>query len=228
MRLESSRQDVADVSFADLGSEMPEMKTLYIVEDEPTCRGEIASVAEHLELRAEGFPTAEAFLGAHDESKPGCLVLDLRLPGMSGLELQERLAESRSQRPVIAVSAFADVPSAVRVMRMGAVTVLTKPYAEGELRQAIIEGLDRDAQNRQKRAHRADVRARLGRLSHPERAVLEFMLAGTPNKMIARHLTLSLRTIEHRRQQIFLKTQANSLAELVRLVCEGEQSVDGN
>ncbi len=197
---------------------MSDVGTVFVIDDDPDGRRSIVALVESFGFRAEAFDSAERFLEAQRTGEPGCVVTDLLMPGMSGLELQERLAAMGSSLPVIIISAYADVPTAVRAVRGGAVTLLQKPYAPAELRESLLEAFERNAQARQEAAWLAEIRRRLESLTAAEREVLEMVAAGIPNKTIAQRLNLGLRTVEARRHAIMHKMQAGSLAELLRMV----------
>lgn len=197
---------------------MSDVGTVFVIDDDADGRRSVVALVESFGFRAEAFDSAEHFLDSQRTAEPGCVVADLRMPGISGLELQEKLAAMGSSLPVIIISAFADVPTAVRAMRSGVVTLLQKPYAPAELRESICEALELNAQARQRAEWLAEVRRRLESLTAPERDVLELVSAGIPNKTIAQRLNLGLRTVEARRHAIMRKMQAGSLAELLRMV----------
>lgn len=192
--------------------------TVYVVDDDPGARESVCALAESMGLRTAGFGSAEEFLGACTGSEAGCLVTDLRMMKMSGLELQQKLLEDGVTLPVILMSGYADVPVAVQAMQTGAVTVLQKPCRQQELWESIRKALDLDQANRQKRTRQQELQERLGRLTPEERAVMDRMVEGKLNKVIAHELDIGLRTVEQRRHNVLRKMEAASLAELVRLV----------
>lgn len=192
--------------------------TVYVVDDDSGARESVCALAESMGLRAFGFVSAEDFLGSRTGAETGCLVTDLRMMKMSGLELQQKLLEDGVELPVILMSGFADVPVAVQAMQTGAVTVLQKPCRQQELWDGIRKALDLDEANRQKRTRQQQLQERLGRLTSEERAVMDRMVEGKLNKVIARELDIGLRTVEQRRHNVLRKMEAASLAELVRLV----------
>jgi FixJ family two-component response regulator len=197
---------------------MTQVESVFVIDDDADGRRSVAALVEAMGLHAQAFESAEQFLQALRGDERGCVVADLRMPGMSGLELQERLAAMGSALPVIIISAFADVPAAVRAIRAGAITVLQKPYAPSELREGIHEALQRNAECRRHYERLSEIRRRLESLTAGEREVLELIAAGVPNKTIALRLKLGLRTVEARRHSIMHKMQAGSLAELLRMV----------
>lgn len=199
---------------------MSRQSTVYIVDDDQATRESVCALVEGLGYRAVPFPTGEAFLSAYDGSWSGCVVTDHRMPGMSGLELQEQLARRGSHLPVIIVSGYANVPVTVRAMRMGAVTLLEKPYQEFELSSAIREALARNEESRQRAEQRAEIRRRVDRLTGDEQKVMRRIVAGRMNKAIAIELGMGKRTVERYRHNVFEKMQVDSVAELARLVAE--------
>jgi FixJ family two-component response regulator len=150
----------------------------------------------------------------------GCLVTDVRMLGISGIELQEQLQQRGIKIPVIVLTAFARTSLTVRAMQNGAVTMLDKPYDDDDLWDAIREGLKRDAEQRAAASIQQSVRKRLDSLTPSERQVLDLVVAGLPNKVIAGRLDVSVRTVENRRREIFSKMQADSVADLVRLAVQ--------
>ncbi|MBM3970429.1 MAG: response regulator transcription factor [Planctomycetes bacterium] len=193
---------------------MSQEATVYVVDDDPAVRDSVSALVNSAGLRAQTFPSAEAFLADYKPEQPGCLVTDLRMLGMSGLDLLETLAKSESPLPAILISAYADVPVAVRAIEKGAVTVLEKPCRNDQLVQAIHKALERNAVQRTEQ----DIKARLATLTPEEYEVMQRMVAGKLNKVIASELLISLRTVETRRHNAMEKMKAESLAELVAFV----------
>lgn len=198
--------------------------TVFVVDDDELMRDSVCALAQSLGVRAEAFASAEDFLGYYPGGQPGCLVTDVRMLGMSGLELQERLTALDIQLPVIVMTAYAKTPLTVRAMAGGAMTVLEKPWDENELWDAIREALALDAANCAEHERRRELHRRIEELTSSERKVLDLIVAGRPNKAIATDLGISTRTVENRRQQVFAKMQADSVAELVRMVIEAGPS----
>lgn len=196
--------------------------TVFIVDDEPAARASMAALVSSHGLPVKTFASAEEFLTAYDPAERGCLITDVRMPGMNGLELQQRLQQKSATLPVIVITGFADIPLAVRAMQSGAVTFLEKPCADKELWQSLQAALDSEEQADGDRRYRADIIARRASLGPPEMDVLTRMLAGKPNKQIAAELGCGLRTVELRRATIMKKMKAESLPELVRLVLIAE------
>lgn len=191
--------------------------TVYVVDDDYDVRESLSMLLRSMGLRAAAFASAGEFLGAAGADPEGCLVADVRMPGMSGLELQEELARRGVLLPVIVITGHADVPMAVTAMKGGAVDFLEKPFSDQTLLDRVHGALRLDAERRTRRATAGDLGARLARLTPRERQVLERVVAGKPNKVIARELGLSTRTVEIHRARVMEKMQARSLADLVRL-----------
>ena len=189
--------------------------TVFVIEDESIVRQAVCSLAESMGLRTQAFESAEEFLQGYDRDAVGCIVADIRLRGMSGVELLERLGENGRKRPMVIITGFATTPTVVRAMRNGAVTVLDKPFDTNALWEAIREGIREDQQGRAKAIHLNDLRDRFSKLTKQERMVLQLMVNGYINKQISRFLDVSVRTVESRRQQIFLKSGAKNLGELM-------------
>lgn len=191
---------------------------VHVVDDDPAARESVIALVESMGITAKGYASSEQFLTALEPDQPGCLVTDVRLLGMSGLDLQEELRSRNLSLPVIVITAYADVPLAVRGMRAGAVSVLEKPCREQELWDTIRSALEQDSKNREREATRQSVEKRMASLSPEEREVMQKIVSGIPNKTIATEMNLSLRTVEARRHNVFRKMHVESLAELVRLV----------
>jgi FixJ family two-component response regulator len=178
-------------------------------------------------LAAMPFPSAKEFLDAYHPNNPGCLVLDIRMPGMSGLELQEALNERGAVIPVIFITGHGDIPMAVEAMRHGAFEFLQKPFRDQDLIDRIQQALARDAETRQSLQEHARIRARIGSLTPREREVLELLTSGKANKMMAQDLGLSQRTVEIHRAHVMEKMGAKSVAQLVRMVMDLEYRSTG-
>lgn len=192
--------------------------TVFIIDDDDEVRDAIALLMRSVGLPVQGFDSARAYLDQFDLERPGCLVLDVRMRGMSGLELQERLAEERLHPPIIMVTGHGDVPMAVRAVKNGAVDFLEKPFNDQVLLDAVHRAFELDAAQRGAASQRADIEERLGRLTRREREVLEQIAAGKRNKVIAAELGISQSTVEAHRAKVMEKLQARSLSELMRLL----------
>jgi two-component system response regulator FixJ len=191
--------------------------TVHIIDDDTPVRESLLALVQMKGLQAKGYSSAESFLANLQASDTGCVVCDVRMPGLTGLQLLEKMAERKSTLPVIIITAFADVPTAVRAMQAGAVTFLEKPAAEGDLIAAIQQALNLEQAQQALRRQKSDVENKLTTLTPDEIAVMRKMLEGLPNKRIASDLDIGLRTVELRRSNIMKKMGAGSLAELVRL-----------
>ncbi len=191
---------------------------VYIVDDDPAARASVAALVESRGMRTMEFASAESFLEVAHEDLQGCLVVDVRMKGMSGLELQDTLVSRSIPLPVIVITGYADVPMAVRAMQAGAISFLTKPCKPEQLWETITEALQRSQKDRQIRDQRCAIQRRVESLTVDERAVLQRVVEGVPNKRIARDLDIGLRTVELRRSSVMKKMQAETLAELVQMV----------
>ncbi len=194
--------------------------TVTIVDDDEAMRRSLRRLMEAVGLPVETHPSAEAFLEQYDPARPGCLILDIRMPGMSGLELQEKLLADRIRIPVIIISAHGDIEKAVRAMKSGAVDFIKKPYKGKILLARIREALDMDARRRQAEAEQAHIRARIARLTPREQQVMDFMVSGKSAKQIAFELNLSRKTVDVHRGHVMAKMQVDYPVELVRMVSE--------
>ncbi len=199
---------------------------IYVVDDDQPSRKAVLTLVQAMGVRSEGFASAEEFLSAYDGHRPACLVTDVRMLGMSGLELQEQLNEMGITISVVVLTAFASTPTTVRAMRNGALTLMEKPCDDDELWDAIRTGLAADLQQYEQERRRKSIQHRLDSLTPKERQVLQFIVAGDANKVVARKLDVSIRTVENHRHKIFHKMEADSLAELVRIALAAGISVD--
>ena len=196
--------------------------TIFIIDDDPAVRQALTVLVRSMHLRAEAYESAQQFLDTCDSMRSGCLLLDVRMPGISGLELLERLSRSDIRLPAIVMSAYGDVPMVVRAMKAGALNFLEKPCRDQQLWEAIQEGLRWDAAHRQHVVLRTKILHRLQRLTPGEHTVLQLLVDGKSNKSIAAELELSVRTIEVRRAKLMKKMKAESLAELIRLTLSAD------
>ena len=190
---------------------------VYVVDDDAAVRDGLKWLIESVELQVAPCPSAQAFLEAYDRSRPGCLVLDVRLRGMSGLDLQAELARRDISIPTIVVTGHGDVPMAVRAMKLGAIDFVEKPFNDQELLERIQKAIEGDLQARRGDRERAEACALLATLSPREREVLDLLVLGKANKEVADQLGLSTRTVEGHRARLMEKLACGSLAELVRL-----------
>jgi len=192
--------------------------TVFVVDDDAAVRQSLVLLIRSMALPVAAFESAQDFLERGDPAHPGCLVLDIRMPGMSGLELQDELVRRDVSLPVIFITGHGDVAMAVRAMKSGAVDFIEKPFSDQVLLERINRALEEDRARRQVREERAEIGRRVETLSPREREVMERIVAGQANKVIAIELGLSERTIEIHRAKVMTKTGARSLAELVAMV----------
>ena len=190
---------------------------VFIVDDDPSVRTSTERLVRSIGFRVQTFASAREFLDGDRPDGPACLVLDIRLPGQSGLDLQTELGRSGEQMPIIFVTGHGDIPTTVRAMKAGAVEFLTKPYRRQTLVDAVRAAVDRDRATRRERLEATALRERYEQLTPREREVMAFVVGGLLNKQIAGELATAERTIKFHRAHIMEKMQAASLAELVRM-----------
>lgn len=191
--------------------------TVFIVDDDQAIRHAMEFLMRSVGLDHEIFHSADDFLASFADEKPGCLVLDIRMPGLGGLELQEKLIEMGSTLPIIFITGHGDVPMAVDAMQKGAIDFIQKPFRDQDLLDRIGEALKTDQERRTERQEHAEVQTRIDRLTKREHEVLDLVVTGKPNKVIAYELGVSQRTVEIHRARVMEKMQARSLADLVRM-----------
>lgn len=196
--------------------------TVFIVDDDDAVRSSLRLLLKSVGLAAVAYGSAREFLAAWDPDQPGCLVLDVRMPGMSGLELQEELNRRGAIIPVIFITGHGDIPMAVEAMQHGAFDFLQKPFRDQDLIDRIQRAIERDARNRSQLLEKDRIRARYESLTPREREVLALVTAGKANKVMAGDLGVSQRTVEIHRARVMEKMEASSLAQLVRMVMELE------
>ena len=196
---------------------------VYVVEDDDISRGLIIALADSIGLACEPFADAAEFLENYDTGQHGCLVLDVFMPGMTGLQLQMELNRRGAVIPVIFVTGNAAIPDVVAAMRQGAFNYLVKPIRNAEMLESIRQALAQDQQNRRMLAQVEQIRQRIFSLTPREREVLELVARGCANKMMAHEMRLSQRTIELHRSRVMEKMGASSLAQLVRMFMDFEQ-----
>jgi two-component system, LuxR family, response regulator FixJ len=205
-------------------SQMAAKPTVFLVDDDHAVLDLLAKVVQSLGLKAAAYDSAHEFLKSYHPSGPGCLILDVRMPGMSGLELQEHLTASGDKTPVIFITAHGDVPMAVKVMQKGAFFLLEKPFRMQDLCGKIQEALQLAEKNWRRRMEQDAAIGKLRALTPAERRVLDWIVAGKANKTIAATLGLSVRTIEVHRARITRKLGIKAQADLLRLVQTAETS----
>jgi FixJ family two-component response regulator len=191
--------------------------TVFIIDDDRGMRQAVQDLVESVGLRAESFATGQEFLNRQPTSDPSCLVLDVRLPQMSGLDFQRRLTEIGMQIPIIFITAHGDVPMSVRALKSGAVEFLTKPFRDQDLLDAIQQALQRDRAAREQQAEVYELHGRYQALTAREREVMGLVVSGMLNKQIASEIGASEATVKIHRGNVMQKMQAESLIELVRL-----------
>ena len=190
---------------------------VFVIDDDESMRRALERLLRSDGLQVETFSAASEFIARPLPDRPACVILDLRMPGLSGLEVQDSLARAGREIPIIFISGYADVPSSVRALKAGAFDFLQKPFSDQQLLDVIHEALERDRNERRRRAERAAVRQRFDTLTPRERDVLYLVLQGRLNKQIAAELGISEKTVKFHRGRVMDKTQAGSVAELVRL-----------
>jgi FixJ family two-component response regulator len=191
--------------------------TIFLVDDDPAVLRSLTALVEVVFPRVKAYGSALEFLAAYQTPCAGCLVLDVAMPGLNGLELQRKLLQDKIDLPVVFITGHGNVQMAVNAMQAGAINFLEKPFREQELWDSIRKALEVDSHNRRRRARRHRVEERLALLSEGERAVLNLIIEGKLNKEIATQLGLSNRTVEDRRARLMKKMGARSVAELVQL-----------
>jgi two-component system, LuxR family, response regulator DctR len=194
------------------------MSTAYIVDDDAAIRDALMWLLKSRSVPAKAWPSAEAFLAEYDENMTGCLLLDIRMNGMTGMELMEQLQERSCRMPVIFLTGHGDVAMAVSALKRGAYDFVEKPFNDNDLVDRILEALDRDSKQRHEQASQASVESRLQSLTKREQEVMDRILAGKLNKIIADELGIATRTVEVHRSRLFDKMGVKSAVELAQLL----------
>jgi FixJ family two-component response regulator len=190
---------------------------IAVVDDDPSVREGLSSLIRSAGLRVETFASAQEFLSRSGAETFSCLVLDLQMPGLSGLDLQKHMAEAEIEIPIVFLTGHGDIPASVRAMKAGAVEFLTKPFDEQDLLQSVQEAIERDRIGREQRAHLRDLRDRYDSLTGREREVMQQVVSGLLNKQIAAVLEITEFTVKIHRGQVMRKMRADSVADLVRM-----------
>ncbi|MGB6309378.1 MAG: response regulator transcription factor [Steroidobacteraceae bacterium] len=194
-----------------------ERAIVFVIDDDPSMRSALEDLVNTVGLEVRAFASPQEFLQSKPPDAPGCLVLDVRLPGMSGLTFQTELAKEGLALPVIFITGHGDIPMSVRAMKAGAVEFLTKPFHDQDLLDAIHAAIERDRKARREAVRLAELRERFTTLSERERQIMTLVVVGRPNKQIAGELRLSEMTVKVHRGQVMRKMRAGSLPELVRM-----------
>jgi len=192
--------------------------TVFIVDDDREVREAIGLLMSSVGLAAESYASAQEYLDAFDPARPGCLVLDVRMKGMSGLDLQQRLSSEPLHPPIVVITGHGDVPMAVRAVKSGAVDFIEKPFNDQVLLDAVHRAFEQDADRRGQASRLADIQERLQRLTPREREILDQVVVGKRNKVIAADLGITQSTVEAHRAKVMEKMEARSLSDLMRMM----------
>ena len=190
---------------------------VFVVDDDPSMRDSLRRLITSVGFKVEVFASARAFLDARRPDAPGCLVLDVRLPGLSGLDLQRELVETDAELPIIFITGHGDVPMSVKAMKAGAIDFLTKPVREQEMLDAVTGALERDRKRRAEEKSNSDARARFALLTPRERQIMALVTGGLMNKQVAGKIGISERTVKIHRGNVMRKMRTKSLADLVMI-----------
>jgi FixJ family two-component response regulator len=201
--------------------------TVFVVDDDPAVRDSLTWLMKSVDLRVRTYDSALGFLEEYDPDAPGCLLLDIRMPGMGGLELQDELLRRDALLPVIFITAYGDVPTAVRTLKAGALDFVEKPFNSQLLLDRIQRAIALDTQKRAEQAELDDCKARLARLTPRERGVLDLMSAGHPSKLIAANMGVTEKTVEFHRANLKAKLGVDSLAGVLHIALRVQEPTQG-
>lgn len=191
---------------------------VFVVDDDQEVRYALELLMQSVGLPVSTYDSAQAFLDAFDPDLPGCIILDVRMPGMSGLDLQARLAEEKLHPPIIIITGHGDVPMAVRAVKLGAVDFIEKPFNDQALLDSVHKSIEQDARQRGKASRLSELAARFESLTAREKQVLKLVASGQRNKLIATELNVTQSTVEAHRAKVMEKMDAKSLSDLMRMV----------
>ena len=200
---------------------------MHIVDDDPGVRKALALLMRSAGLQAQPYESAQDFLDRYEPGQPGCMILDIRMPGMSGLELQQELVARHDPIPIIILTGHGDIPMAVRAIKAGALDFIEKPFQNGTLLSLVETGLKRDRTARAEYSRLRDIDRRLARLTPREREVMEHLIHGELSKVAAAELGISPRTVEIHRARILKKLGVRSIAEIVRMTLQVKSQTNG-
>lgn len=200
---------------------MPDPSTVFIVDDDAEVRTSLRLLMESVQLNSACFASAEEFLAAYSADQPGCLITDVRMPGMSGLELQRHLADTNIAIPIIIITAHGEIPMAVDAVQAGAVDFIPKPFSPQKLLERVREAIQFDIDRRKDSARQLESQRRLAELSPREREIMDLLLEGHSAKKIAAMLGVSAKTVDFHRRNMLVKMAADNLVELSHLVPRG-------
>lgn len=203
---------------------MEQQPTVYLIDDDPSLQDSMRYLLKSVGLPLKSFSNAQEFLDQYTPDLVGCLLLDVRMPGMSGLELQQRLNEMGADLPIIVISGHADVPMAVRAIKAGAVDFLEKPFNDQVLLDRIHQAVEENVQRKEGRVEESQILARMETLTPREKEVMELLVSGKANKDIAADLEISRKTLDIHRSKVLQKMAAETVADLVRMVLKMRSS----
>ena len=205
---------------------MSQGPVVFVVDDDPSIRSSLKFLMSSVGLQVEGFDSADALLKRNLPDTPSCLVLDVRLPGLSGLDFQRQLAARNCRIPIIFITGHGDIPMSVRAMKAGAVEFLTKPFRDQDLLDAVRIALEKDRERRERKKEVSDLEERYNSLTPREQEVISMVVSGMLNKQIADQLATAENTVKVHRSRAMEKMQAQSVAELVKMIDKLESSVE--